>query len=97
MGVHRTKRDKQLAQLRREQEPVSAVTFSYSGTATAPSKQATRPASAALDFDASALQYLKRDLFKTAVTSAIIVCCLIGIYWYLRYNEDALSVFSFVQ
>lgn len=92
MAVHRTKQQKLAAQEKRLHESVAAVQFQYRGTATAASPK--KVAGAATEYEREVISHLKKDLLKTGVTSVIMVSCLIGIYLYLRYNNESLLSFS---
>lgn len=85
MGQHRTKKEKERAQQIRlkEIERESAVPSdegNYRYVSQAPSS--AKPDSL-LKVDS---KYIVRDLIKTVTISLFLLCVVIGIYFYLRYN-----------
>lgn len=86
MGQHRTRREKEraeIARLKNNDNPVpeakSGLTYSYK--ATAPSLGGAADSLLKVD-----QKYIVKDLLKTLIISSILFFIVIGIYFYLRYN-----------
>lgn len=85
MGQHRTKKEKERAQQIRLKEierestvPIDEGSYRYVSTVSPSAKADTL-----LKVDS---KYILRDLIKTVTISCFLLCVVIGIYFYLRYN-----------
>ncbi|MDQ5951704.1 MAG: hypothetical protein QG639_985 [Patescibacteria group bacterium] len=84
MGQHRTKKEKEKAEKIRLKEIQRDVSSGSEGSYQYASEDIERPYSGSLLKVDS--QYIVKDLIKTIVISGCLLCVVIGIYFYLRYN-----------
>lgn len=86
MGQHRTRREKEKAELARLKQtnpsvPPSKAGVTYTYQAVLPST--AKASDSLLKVDK---KYITKDLIKTLIISSILLLVVIGIYFYLRYN-----------
>ena len=88
MGQHRTRKEKERAEIARLKHPSESEALPANGPSyTFSSSDTRKPVSGGADNLLKIDQkYIIKDLWKTVIISSILLVIVIGIYFYLRYN-----------